>query len=179
MPTHDPAQTARLQELCKNTNINSETLLATDYLNHYNEIIMLLDMLSSMPDMFEEITAWKPKSYIQHFEESGFHDKMLAIEAYVHVPPPIFKEFTKTIEELDTAVEIVIDAVGGAIEADMPDMLNEICKAQSQELMAYIDRLSAIINGTGHDSDDGSSDGIEDQVDSVEFTQATVEALFD
>jgi len=101
------------------------------------------------------------------------------LEAYVHVPPPIFKEFTKTIEELDLAVDIVIDALGGAIEADMPDMVNEICKAQSQELMMYIDRLSAIINGTGHTSEDDQSDGVEDQVDSVEYTQATAEALFD
>jgi hypothetical protein len=179
MPAGSPSQTARLQALCKDTNVNSETLLATDYLNHYNEIIMMLDMLASMPDMYEDIIAWKPKSYIQHFEDSGFSDKMLAIEAYGHVPPAIFKEFTSTVEELDVAVDIVIDAIGGAIDAEMPGILNEICKQQSQELMSYIDRLSSIIHGTSQACSTDGSDTDDSQAESVEQAQANVDALFD
>lgn len=172
-------ETARFQDLCKDTNINSNTLLATDYLNHFNEIIMLLEMVPSMPDIFEDIAAWQPKSYVQHFEASGLFDKMLAIEAYAHVPSPILAEFNATVTQLNDAVASVIDAIKGIIEADMLNILAEICKEQSLELMLFIDRLSAIINGT-ISLDDAASAGLEhDAGDSVGQTQATVEALFE
>src|SRR3546814_6668569 len=38
--------------LVRGKNINQNTLLATDYLNHFNEIIMLLEMLPSMPECY-------------------------------------------------------------------------------------------------------------------------------
>lgn len=69
-------------------NINTQTLLATDYLNHFNEIIMLLEMVPDMPDMLEECRAWEPKSYQDHFRESSFSDKQLAIEALRPSYPP-------------------------------------------------------------------------------------------
>ena len=59
---------ARLAE----ANINPATGLATDYLNHFNEAIMLLEMLSSCPDCRDDILAWRPMSYREHFEASGF-----------------------------------------------------------------------------------------------------------
>src|SRR3546814_1723486 len=45
--------------LVRGKNINQNTLLATDYLNHFNEIIMLLEMLPSMPECYrsEEHTS--------------------------------------------------------------------------------------------------------------------------
>ena len=67
-------------------NINPVTLLATDYLNHFNEVIMLIEMVADMPDMIEDVLAWEPKSYSQHFADSGFKDKNLAIEAYGAAP---------------------------------------------------------------------------------------------
>jgi hypothetical protein len=42
------------QEKVRDTNINEQTLLATDYLNHFNEIVMLLEMVPDMPEMLED-----------------------------------------------------------------------------------------------------------------------------
>ena len=36
------------------TNIDPQTLLATDYLNHFNEIVMLLELIPDMPECFED-----------------------------------------------------------------------------------------------------------------------------
>ena len=43
-------------------NINPRTGLATDYLNHFNEAIMLLEMIPDMPECAEEFLAWHPRS---------------------------------------------------------------------------------------------------------------------
>jgi hypothetical protein len=53
-------------------NINPVSLLATDYLNHFNEAVMLLELIPDMPDMLEDAKRWAPKPYKQHFRDSGF-----------------------------------------------------------------------------------------------------------
>src|ERR1700741_487675 len=47
-------------------NINPRTGLATDYLNHFNEAIMLLEMIPDMPDCAEDFLSWGPLSYSEH-----------------------------------------------------------------------------------------------------------------
>ena len=70
-------------------NINPHTGLATDYLNHFNEVVMMLEMLPAMPDCAEDVLAWQPLSYEDHFEASCFKEKGLAIEAFHAAPPPV------------------------------------------------------------------------------------------
>src|SRR5262249_53928612 len=53
-------------------NINPVSLLATDYLNHFNEAVMLLELIPDMPDMLTDAKRWAPKPYKQHFRDSGF-----------------------------------------------------------------------------------------------------------
>jgi hypothetical protein len=53
-----PADHARLLD----ANINPVTGLATDYLNHFNEAIMMLELAPEMPDCMEDLSAWRPLS---------------------------------------------------------------------------------------------------------------------
>ena len=48
------AEFLEFQRRVKDANINDQTLLATDYLNHFNEIVMILDMLPDMPELIDE-----------------------------------------------------------------------------------------------------------------------------
>jgi len=55
------------------TNINESTLLASDYLNHFHELVMLLEAISSEPKAFaDDLLSWRPLTYEEHFTESGF-----------------------------------------------------------------------------------------------------------
>ena len=63
------------------TNINATMLLATDYLNHSNEVIMLIEMVPDMPDIVEEVLACEPKTYTRYFADSCIQDKDIAIGA--------------------------------------------------------------------------------------------------
>ena len=83
-PTSQPAGTdegARAARLVA-ANINPRTGLATDYLNHFNEAIMLLEMIPDMPECAEDFLNWRPLSYSEHFTASSFSARDLAIEAY-------------------------------------------------------------------------------------------------
>ena len=68
----------------RGSNVNETTFLATDYLNHLNEAVMMIELVPSMPDMLEDVLAWERKSYQQHFADSEFKDKDLAVERCGH-----------------------------------------------------------------------------------------------
>src|SRR4051794_41759559 len=85
---------ARAAEL-RAANINPHTGLATDYLNHFNEAIMLLEMIPDMPDCAADFLRWRPLSYREHFAASTFRARELAIEAYDSADPALRSEFDR------------------------------------------------------------------------------------
>ncbi|HYE48406.1 MAG TPA: hypothetical protein VEB20_02365 [Azospirillaceae bacterium] len=134
------------RRLTKDTTIDSNTLLSTDYFNHFNEVIMLLSMLGDMPDMLEEIAAWQPKTYREHFEGSGLAFAPLAIECYDHVPPEFREPFDATVAEMTAMIQESV----GMLEAvkDDPDALGFTAADYWQRLQALVDRGSAIVHGS-------------------------------
>lgn len=103
----DQAWAARL----KAANINPRTGLATDYLNHFNEAIMLLEMISDMPECAEDFLGWQPLSYREHFTASNFKARDLAIEAYETADEHIRTEF----DNITSAMTSILTAVGSAM----------------------------------------------------------------
>src|SRR5512138_249430 len=85
----DEARAAQL----KAANINPRTGLATDYLNHFNEAVMLLEMVPDMPECAEDFLTWTPLSYAEHFTASNFKARDLAIEAYESAEPGLRAQF--------------------------------------------------------------------------------------
>ena len=95
---------ARAAQL-KAANINPRTGLATDYLNHFNEAIMLLEMIPDMPECAEDFLTWTPLSYAEHFWASNFKARDLAIEAYELSDARVeFDNITATMTSILTAV---------------------------------------------------------------------------
>src|SRR4051812_29235085 len=95
---------ARAEQL-RAANINPRTGLATDYLNHFNEAIMLLEMVPDMPECAEDFLTWSPLSYAEHFWASNFKARDLAIEAYeLSDARTAFDNITSTMTSILTEV---------------------------------------------------------------------------
>ncbi len=92
-------------------NINPRTGLATDYLNHFNEAIMLLEMIPDMPECAQDFLLWYPLSYREHFMASRFKARDLAIEAYDSADEHIRVEF----DNITGAMTSILTAVGAAM----------------------------------------------------------------
>lgn len=140
------------------TNISDKTLLATDYLNHFNEIVMLIEMIPDMPDMLEECLIWQPKSYPEHFRDSGFSDKDLAIEAYGHVPAKFKRPFEDTIAQAHQVVRHTLERVSVDIQDGATDKLRMDCQTSVAMIHRIIQVANGIIHGTARVMEQGEID---------------------
>jgi len=145
-PSADDAQ-SRLRERLNGTNVNSVTLLATDYLNHFNEFVMLLDLVADSPELHDMLCDWEPKSYIAHFAESGFADKELAIEAYALSPPLYRDPYDETVEQLNMLIGTIQDGLKALNGDDNHDRISASVKASATEIRRLVDVASAVTNG--------------------------------
>lgn len=141
------------------TNIDPQTLLATDYLNHFNEIVMLLELIPDMAECYEDATAWQPKSYQDHFRDSQFRDKDLAVEAYEHVPKCYREPFDNVISQMDRMVPWGLQRIGEVLNTDESERLRFLCSDVSQRLQKMIDIAGAIIHGSTKRLDQSEIDG--------------------
>lgn len=93
----DAAASATRERLYLDANINPRTGLATDYLNHFNEAIMLLEMIPDMPECAQDFIGWRPLSYREHFEASNLKAQDLIIQAYDQAEAALRTEFDRVI----------------------------------------------------------------------------------
>jgi hypothetical protein len=125
-------------------NINLRTGLATDYLNHFNEAIMLLEMIPDMPECAEDFLNWCPLSYCEHFMASNFKGRELAIEAYEQADAAIRAEF----DNITSAMTSILIAVGEAMRETRRDKTRATLAAQATVWVKPLVALAgSIING--------------------------------
>ena len=131
-------------------NINPRTGLATDYLNHFNEAIMLLEMIPDMPECAEDFLTWHPLSYSEHFWASNFRARDLAIEAYESADTKIRAEF----DNITSAMTSILTAVGTAMREVRQDKTRATLAEQATGWVKPLVTLAGgIINGRGAAAD--------------------------
>lgn len=122
-------------------NINPATGLATDYLNHYNEVAMLIATLADIPEMRDSVLEWRPVGYPTHFARTGFAERGLAIAAYITAPRDAKAQFLAAREE----IEARIGDLQGRLAA--MDAVPSRIASEASEIFAGIARIGGIING--------------------------------
>jgi hypothetical protein len=140
------ARREQLKKRLEGSNVSARTFLATDYLNHFNEVFMLLEMLPDMPEMIEDIEEWTPKSYVQHFSDSSIADKDLAVEAYELCPDQYRLPFDQLTEKLVQHLTATIAEAHIQIAADNKDLLRVLIINALEACQALWGALNAIIH---------------------------------
>jgi hypothetical protein len=159
-PALDPARLAA-------ANINPTTRLATDYLNHFNEAVMLLDLLPRTPECIVELIGWEPLSYEEHFAFSRFRDKELAIAAYAAAEPTA----RARLDELtDTMNALLVAACEALQQRSSLAAANALAAETVARLKPLIARAGVIIHGYTAGQFEDITTGEQ---------QATVDALFE
>jgi hypothetical protein len=143
-------------------NINPASGLATDYLNHFNEITMLIDLVPDMPEVMDEIRAWRPASYEEHFERSSFTTKALALSAHRSAAPSVRSALSRAVDDLDRAILETVASLVGASPSDY----GTIVAARAAIIRPLMGRASSVIHGVEFD-EASASDGSQFAVDAL------------
>jgi hypothetical protein len=131
-------------------NINPATGLSTDYLNHFSEALMALEMVRDMPECIDDLRAWRPKTYIEHFDGSRLSHRGEVIRMYEAAPRPLR-------EALDALARVLNARLAEARDAAVHRRPADHAVAALRPLIA---QLAALING------------------SMERSQAAIDAMF-
>jgi hypothetical protein len=169
-PGHDTGERkwqARYREFCaraKGTNVNDRTLLATDYLNHVNEIIMLLELVPDAPECLEDCRAWQPMSYTEHFQASSIADRDLAIEAYEFSPPEFRTTFDRLTNEMHRVIGGALASVEAATAQGDEERARRVIELAVRALKTMVDQASSTIHGDVQIMDQAEIDGLMDMM---------------
>jgi len=131
-------------------NINPRTGLATDYLNHFNEAVMLLEMIPDIPECAQEFMAWHPLSYCEHFTSTKFKARDLVIEAYESADTDIRAEF----DNLTTCMTSILTAVRAAMrEVNQDKTRARLAEQAAGWVKPLVALAGGVINGSGMEAD--------------------------
>ena len=145
-------------------NINPVTGLATDYLNHFNEAIMMLELAAQVPECVNDFCAWRPLSYCEHFAASRFKERELAIAVYDQADPVL----RRRLDDLADGMNAILLATAAAMRAE-PQALEVLAQDALMRLRPLVARAGAVIHGAETAADEASE---------VQANQAAVDALF-
>lgn len=142
-PPDEPAGEAlRLAEV----NINPTTELATNYLNHFSEAIMLLEMLPNDRDFRDHFLRWRPMSYREHFAASGYEHRGAVIAAYDSAD----SRARACLDALTGIMTAVLEATRAALNTNLPAALGAALANEAAALKPLVACTGAAINGDAH-----------------------------
>jgi hypothetical protein len=120
--------------------------LSTDYLNHYSEILMLIEMAVSDEGVVGEIGSWRPVPYCDYFRRSPLRRAPSAIAAYRALRPERRNAFERTTEALD---KLTLGAILALQPPCHPRNVALIVDVIGPAIRRLIDQAAAFLNSGG------------------------------
>jgi hypothetical protein len=149
----DPAApvAATITSGCGGPKINPGTGLSTDYLNHFTEAVMVLEMAGTMPECLDDLEAWQPRAYAEHFATSRFSNRDAIVAAYQVADPAVRAALDRTAKLLNSLVvqtrELLRQNTG-------TPQVKAIARRAADRLRPLVARAAALINGTAVEAGD-------------------------
>ena len=161
------------------SNINETTFLATDYLNHLNEAVMMIELVPSTPDILEAALCWRPKTYREHFLGSDLAAADLACRAYEVAPEHFRVPFDLMIRAIQRRISGTLAALEPLVEAGDHRQIGLVVLSSCQALQDLIRVAAAIVNGSAQIADctPTAQPAVAAQ-DKTTLSQAEIDALF-
>ncbi len=128
--------------------VNPASGLANDYLNLFNEIVMLIETLPSMPELFEDIQRWHPTSYRDYFRRSILPGRGSAIENYDRLDARFRRSFEDVVEDLDRRSTGAVAAVRRQFKTHGEDIpaLSAVCTRAGANIRGALDKATSLVN---------------------------------
>lgn len=135
----------KVHQALVDNNVNLVSGLATNYLNHYIEILLLIEMLPDMRECFEDILAWKPMSYCEHVGSSQLPNSEIVLKVYNAVDKDRRNKLADITQEVNLALRSFINRAGSALDLNDTNLLKTIATEAKEFLTPMIERMTGVI----------------------------------
>ena len=127
--------------------VNPMSGIANDYLNLFNEILMLVENYPMMPELAEDIAAWKFVSYREYFAHSSLPGRTYALDAYDRLKPEVRRAFESVCADIAKLGATAIRALEPyANDRHTQDYVSQYCAETSAAMMDCLQRATYIVN---------------------------------
>ena len=129
--------------------VNPASGLANDYLNLFNEIVMLIEQLPTMPELIDDILRWRPISYQDYFARSILPGRATAIEAYAALDAGFRRDFEAVVADLDRRAVGAVVAIRRQYKATSivsPDSMGQLCSRAGENLREVLVKATNLVN---------------------------------
>lgn len=129
--------------------VNPLSGLANDYLNLFNELVMILEQIPYMPELYEDLCAWRPVSYQEYFRQSSLRGRHSALAAYEKLNPAFRTRFEGFVSELDILALASVASVRRQCRDGPPRdiaRLSETCARSGEKMRQILVRASRLVN---------------------------------
>jgi hypothetical protein len=153
----EPSETRQkaVEELQSKTLVNPVSGLANDYLNLFNELVMMLEQIPQMPELLEDLCAWRPISYQEYFRNSQLPGRHSALAAYEQLSPSFRRRFETFVAELDVIALASVASVRRQFRDGTPQDLERLaatCTRAGEKMRIILLRASRLVNYATFDS---------------------------
>lgn len=128
--------------------VNPASGLANDYLNIFNEIVMLIEQLPDMRELEGDLLAWRPISYRDYFSKSVLPGSQSAIEAYEALDNRFRRKFEEVVQELDSQATGIVASIRRQLRNPATNEfdLRANCERGGSALRETLDKAVGIVN---------------------------------
>lgn len=129
--------------------VNPASGLANDYLNLFNEIVMLVEQLPNVPELFEDIQRWRPTSYQDYFHRSVLPGRTSAIDTYDRLDARFRRDFETVVEELDRRATGAVAAVRRQFKTqgdNDTEAFAALCERAGASIREVLDKATMLVN---------------------------------
>lgn len=130
--------------------VNPASGIANDYLNHFNEVLLLIENLPVLlPEMVDELLSWTPRTYREYFSQSELPGSKLTLEIYDSICEELRSDFEARVDAVNLMCLESIDVIksrrgsNGEIEAED---IEEYCEQISIKLRSALSDLADLVN---------------------------------
>jgi hypothetical protein len=123
--------------------------LANDYLNLFNELVMILEQIPQMPELLDDLLAWRPLSYREYFQSSKLPGRHSALHAYEQLDAVFRRRFETFVAELDVIALASVASVRRQFKDGAPEDMSRVtttCVRAGEKMRIILIRASRLVN---------------------------------
>jgi hypothetical protein len=129
--------------------VNPASGLANDYLNLFNEIVMLIEQLPAMPELIDDILRWQPVGYQEYFAASALPGRASALDAYASLDEKFRRNFEAIVSDLDHRAVGAVAAIRLNYRANgetQTEAMTALCERAGENMREVLRKATNLVN---------------------------------